>query len=159
VKQAYGDAVLPPKRPEDRVDVVAAAIVDDLDRPTRLLAARRTGPPALAGAWEFPGGKVDPGESALEALHREIREELGVQIHVGPPVLGPRNGGWWPLGERHRMRLWLAVVIAGDPKPLQDHDELRWLPLTDLAAVAWLPADLPIVAALLGRLVGGSPPT
>ena len=58
----------------------APAIVDDLDHPTRLLAARRTEPPALAGGWEFPGGKVDPGESPLAALHREIREELGVPV-------------------------------------------------------------------------------
>ena len=57
------DTVLPDPPLAPRL-VVGAAIVDDLDRPTRLLAARRTGPPALAGGWELPGGKVDPGEDA-----------------------------------------------------------------------------------------------
>ena len=135
------------------VNVVAAAIVDDLDRPTRLLAARRTEPPALAGGWEFPGGKVDPGESEHDALHREVREELGVTIRTGALVPGPEADGWWPLGERYRMRLWLAVVVAGDPQPLEDHDELRWLPTTNLRAVRWLPADRPVVRALEALLV------
>lgn len=131
----------------DRLEVVAAAIVDDLDHPARLLAARRTEPPALAGGWELPGGKVDRGESPAEALHREIREELGVSIRTGVELPGPDDGSW-PLGERYRMRVWLAVVIDGDPQPQQDHDALRWLPATNLYAVGWLAADRPIVRAL-----------
>jgi 8-oxo-dGTP diphosphatase len=141
----------------DRLDVVAAAIVDDLHDPTRLLAARRTEPPALAGGWEFPGGKVDPGESPAEALHREIREELGVGIRTGARLPGP-DDGWWPLGERYRMRIWLAVVTEGDPQPVESsHDELRWLPGTELYAVGWLPADRPIVRALERLMVRSAP--
>ena len=119
----------------ERLEVVAAAIVDDLDQPTRLLAARRTEPPALAGGWEFPGGKVDPGESVTEALHREIREELGVAIRTGPSVPAPDGDGGWPLGDRYRMHVWLAVVTDGDPQPIEDHDALQWLDRTDLYAV------------------------
>ena len=108
----------------DRQHVVAAAIVDDLDRPTRLLAARRTEPPALAGGWELPGGKVDPGETADEALHREIREELGVTVRTGALLPAPTEDGRWPLGDRYRMTVWLAVVVEGDPQPIEDHDAL-----------------------------------
>ena len=82
-------------RPERRL-VVAAAIVDDLVRPTRVLAARRTGPPALAGQWEFPGGKVERGEDPVAALHREIAEELGLALtlgdRAGARALGRRAG-------------------------------------------------------------------
>src|SRR5690625_7316137 len=60
--------------------VAAAAIVDDLRRPQALLAARRSAPKSLTGRWEFPGGKVEDGESDEAALHREIREELGVDV-------------------------------------------------------------------------------
>ena len=69
--------------------VVAAAIVDDLARPQRLLAARRRAPAELAGGWEFPGGKVEPDETPVAALHRELREELAVSVRLGAEVLGP----------------------------------------------------------------------
>jgi 8-oxo-dGTP diphosphatase len=131
-----------------RRDVVGAALVDDLDRPSRLLAARRTEPAALAGGWEFPGGKVDPGESPLQALHREVREELGVGIRLGAAIPGPLGMGLWPLGADFAMAVWLAVVVDGEPRPLEDHDLLTWLGPTDLYAVPWLPADLPIVRAV-----------
>ncbi len=134
------------------VHVVGAALVDDLARPTRVLAARRTAPPSLAGGWELPGGKVDPGEIALDALDREVREELGVEITLGDPVIGPHADGTWPLGEQYRIHVWLAEVRAGVPAPLEDHDEVRWLTLSELYAVPWLPADLPIVRAIAVHL-------
>ncbi len=127
--------------------VVGGAVVDDLDRPTVLLAARRTEPPRLAGGWELPGGKVDPGEEPLEALHRELAEELGVKVEVGVELVAP-NGLGWDLPPLHRMRVWLVRVVEGEPAPIEAHDELRRLPLGRWDEVAWLPADLPIVAAL-----------
>jgi 8-oxo-dGTP diphosphatase len=132
--------------------VVGAAIVDDLARPTTLLSARRTEPAKLAGGWEFPGGKVEPGEAQLDALRREIREELGVEIEVGSLLEGPQRDGW-PLGDNFVIQVWLARVSVGEPRPLEDHDRLQLLTRTELYDVAWLPADLPIVDAV-ARLMG-----
>ena len=127
--------------------VVGAAIVDDLDRPTTLLSARRTEPPELAGGWELPGGKVDDGEEPLDALLREIREELGVDIEVGALLEGPLACAW-PLGDRYVIQVWLAKILTGEPRPLEDHDRLRLLTKSELYGVAWLPDDLPIVKAI-----------
>jgi len=127
--------------------VVGAAIVDDLDRPTTLLSARRTEPPELAGGWELPGGKVEYGEEPLDALLREIREELGVDIEAGALLEGPLACAW-PLGDRYVIQVWLAKILAGEPCPLEDHDRLRLLTKSELYDVAWLPDDLPIVKAI-----------
>jgi 8-oxo-dGTP diphosphatase len=126
--------------------VVGAAIVMD----GRLLAAQRSNPPELRGGWEFPGGKVDPGESEHEALVRECVEELGVEI-----AMGRRVGGDWPLSNGYVMRIWLAGISAGIPHP-HEHLALRWLEPHELYDVAWLPADLPVVAAV-EKLLWGSP--
>jgi len=141
------------------VRVVGAAIVDSLERPTRLLAGRRSAPPALAGLWEFPGGKVEPGEDATQALVRELREELGIEARVGAEVpAGSRaleETGWgWPLKPGASMRVFFAEVSGGEPAPLEDHDELRWLSLSAgsdgvVESVEWIPADLPIVSAVV----------
>jgi 8-oxo-dGTP diphosphatase len=137
--------------------VVGGAVVDDLDRPRTLLAARRTEPPRLAGGWELPGGKVEPGEQPLEALHRELAEELGVKVEIGEELIGPDgaedgagNGGWL-LPPSHRMRVWLVRVVDGVPAPIESHDELRILEHGHWLDVGWLPADVPIVQALISR--------
>lgn len=133
--------------------VVGAAILDSPDKPTQLLAARRDAPAALAGLWEFPGGKVEEGEDPRAALVREVREELGVTLELGAEVVTDHPEGWL-LGNGARMRVWLSTVVAGDPQPLEDHDLLEWTGLTsgELHRLEWIPADRPIVDALLEQL-------
>lgn len=130
--------------------MVGAAIVDDLRSPRSLLAARRSAPEQYAGMWEFPGGKVEPGETCEAALHRELAEELGVEVALGAEITGPLAQGW-PLNQSAAMRVWLVQLTAGEPQPLEDHDELRWVRLDslELAELPWIPADLPIVSAML----------
>jgi 8-oxo-dGTP diphosphatase len=128
--------------------------VDSLAEPAMLLVARRSAPEQLAGLWEFPGGKVEPGEDPEVALRRELLEELGVGVQLGAELPAGSPGGW-PLNERAAMRVWFAEVTQGKPTPLEDHDELRWVPLADPDAVLglpWIPADFPIVRALLDIL-------
>jgi 8-oxo-dGTP diphosphatase len=139
--------------PDGRALVVGAAIVDDLERPSRLLAARRTEPAHLAGGWEIPGGKVEPGERPVDAVHREVLEELGVRVRLGAEVEAPDAAGW-DLPPRHVMRVWLATVTDGEPRPLEDHDELRVVPLDGWDVVGWLPADVPVVRAVAARRRG-----
>ncbi len=126
--------------------VVGAAIVDGNGR---LLAAQRADPPELAGGWEFPGGKVDPGEDDRTALIRECQEELGVLVEAGEQV-----GGDWPLAGGYVLRVWLAEIVEGEPEA-KEHLDLRWLAMHELYDVPWLPADLPIVRAVQGWLDGG----
>ncbi|MER6581674.1 (deoxy)nucleoside triphosphate pyrophosphohydrolase [Nonomuraea sp. NPDC001023] len=116
--------------------VVAAVIVAPGGR---VLAAQRAAPAALAGGWEFPGGKVDPGESEVAALVRECREELGVEIAVGARV-----GEDWALSEGYVMRVWLATLTSGTPEA-REHLALRWLGPGEYYDVEWLGADLPIM--------------
>lgn len=113
----------------------------------RLLAARRSAPARLAGGWELPGGKVEPGESVPEALVRELREELGIEVR---PL--ERVPGVWPLGRGLVLHVWTARLVSGEPEPLQDHDEVRWLDPGRLLDVPWLAQDLPAVARVAERL-------
>ncbi|MDY3049064.1 MAG: (deoxy)nucleoside triphosphate pyrophosphohydrolase [Rothia sp. (in: high G+C Gram-positive bacteria)] len=136
------------------VQVVGAAILDSLTSPARLLVAQRSAPPALAGLWEFPGGKLEAGESCQQALHRELAEELGVQVRLGQEISGPHPQGW-VLNEKAAMRVWCAEITDGRAAALQDHADLRWLPLdARVLELPWIPADLPIVEALLTELAG-----
>lgn len=124
------------------VIVGAAIVVDGL-----VLGCERSQPPEVAGRWEFPGGKVEPGESDVDALVRECNEELGVLIAVGERV-----GADVPLAHgRAVLRVWLAEIVRGVPQPLE-HASLRWFSARELHSVPWLPADAPIVDELVRLL-------
>jgi 8-oxo-dGTP diphosphatase len=129
----------------ERIVVVGAALLDG----GRLLAARRSAPPELAGRWELPGGKVEAGETPEAALVRELREELGVEVE---PV--ERVPGEWPLKPPYVLKVWTARLLpgSGEPKPLQDHDALRWLAPDEIWSVNWLDQDVPAVRDVLARL-------
>jgi 8-oxo-dGTP diphosphatase len=114
-------------------------------RGERVLAARRSAPAELAGGWEFPGGKLEADETPAAAVVRECREELGVEV----VVLGQLGVASSATIE---LQLWAVRLPAGEPVPLQDHDEVRWLAQAELDAVDWLPIDrvlLPSVRRLL----------
>ncbi|MFD5462812.1 (deoxy)nucleoside triphosphate pyrophosphohydrolase [Kitasatospora sp. NPDC127059] len=118
-----------------------------LIRGGRVLAARRNSPAAVAGRWEFPGGKTEPGETEAQALERELREELGVRARALR-----RLPGAWTVRPGLELRFWAAELLAGEPSALADHDELRWLGPAELESVDWIGHDrevLPQVAALL----------
>jgi 8-oxo-dGTP diphosphatase len=123
--------------------VVGGAVLDG----GRLLAARRTAPPALAGRWELPGGKVESGEREEQALVRELREELGIDVE---PVA--RVAGEWPIRQGLVLHVWRARLLKGTPTPLQDHDELRWVTPEEAFDVDWLDQDVPAVAAVVEAL-------
>ncbi|WP_460069087.1 (deoxy)nucleoside triphosphate pyrophosphohydrolase [Streptomyces sp. YKOK-I1] len=129
----------------ERTVVVGAALLDA----GRLLAARRSAPPELAGRWELPGGKVEPGERPEAALVRELREELGVDTEAVARVPGE-----WPLRAPYVLQVWTARLRPGSaaPAPLQDHDELRWLAPDEIWDVPWLDQDVPAVRETLTRL-------
>ncbi|HEY0699012.1 MAG TPA: (deoxy)nucleoside triphosphate pyrophosphohydrolase, partial [Micromonospora sp.] len=119
--------------------VVGAAII----RTGRVLACARSRPAELAGMWEFPGGKVEPGEDEVAALVRECAEELAVEVEIGVRV----GGDVRMAHGRSVLRVYVARLLAGEPVALE-HAELRWLAADQLDSVAWLPADVPVVAAL-----------
>ena len=124
------------------IEVVAGVITDARGR---ILLARRTEGRDLAGLWEFPGGKREPGESAEEALARELREELGIDATVGPRVIAVPHR--YPhkrlLLDVRRVSTWKST-----PKGL-DGQALAWVPPHKLASYAMPGADRPVVAALL----------
>jgi 8-oxo-dGTP diphosphatase len=123
--------------------VVAAALLDDEGR---VLLQQRAPGRQMAGLWEFPGGKVEPGERPEAALARELHEELG--IGVDEACLAPAGFASAPLGERHLvLLLYLCGKWRGQPRPL-DASALKWLRPGDMIAAEMPPADGPLVALL-----------
>jgi 8-oxo-dGTP diphosphatase len=126
-------------------EVVGVAILEQ----GRVLAARRAQPPAMAGLWELPGGKLEPGESVDQAAVREIGEELGCAIEVTGSLDGSSR-----IGDGLVLRVVLARLASGDPVP-SEHDAVRWLRAGELDEVTWAEADVPFLDPLRDLMASG----
>lgn len=98
--------------------------------------------------WEFPGGKVEAGESPEEALRREIREELEVEVNVGDLI----DTIEYDYPAFHLSMKCYACTIAGGSPHLLEHEAARWLSADQLDSVAWLPADITLIPKIAGLL-------
>jgi 8-oxo-dGTP diphosphatase len=123
--------------------VTAAALVDG---DGRVLVQQRPEGTAMAGLWEFPGGKIEPGESPEAALVRELREELGIDVETA--CLAPAVFASEPLGGRHLLLLlYVCRKWGGSPAALQA-SALRWARPVELHRLDMPPADKPLIALL-----------
>jgi mutator protein MutT len=123
------------------VHVVAGVVIDTEER---VLIAQRPAGKHLAGGWEFPGGKLKPGEKRLAGLTRELLEEIGITIAKPRPLMRIRHS--YSYGDV-LLDIWVVRSYSGQPQGL-DGQALRWCTQEELATADLLPADRPIVAAL-----------
>lgn len=125
--------------PSKKIEVVAAIILRD----GRIFATQR-GYGEWKDWWEFPGGKIEPGESTEDALKREIREELATEIEVDELLTTVE----YDYPKFHlTMHCYLCTIISGDLS-LLEHEDARWLALDELDCVKWLPADKDVIEKL-----------
>lgn len=155
--------------PADRLAtcIVVAGLVGAPDG--RVLITRRTGPAELAGLWEFPGGKIEPGEGPAEALVRELDEELALPIRVGSTLVPPAQiataQGFWPISRSLQMICLHASADTTAVRLSPAHDGHRWSSPSELANLPgeqWVPADRAVVAEFLdcrGATPAGGGPT
>jgi mutator protein MutT len=127
--------------PTSLIHVVAGVVIDSHER---VLIAQRPAGKHLAGGWEFPGGKLKPGEERRKGLARELLEEIGITIATPRPLMRIRHS--YSYGDV-LLDTWVVRSYSGHPQSL-DAQALRWCTHEELAAAELLPADRPIVAAL-----------
>lgn len=125
------------------IKVTAAIICDDMEKPSKIFATAK-GYGEFKGQWEFPGGKIEEGETSEEALVREIREELDVDIEVGSLIHTIEYD--YPTFHLS-MDCFLAKVNEGR-MVLKEAEAARWLTKSELYDVQWLPADLSLIEVL-----------
>lgn len=120
---------------------VTAALIE---REGCYLAALRPFGDENGGLWEFPGGKIRPGETPEVCLKREIREELGIEIEVKDLYMTSRGGD---LTRPIELMVYRVSWVGGDPKP-REHAALRWIEPSQFHAIDWSPADVPVADRL-----------
>lgn len=120
--------------------LVAAAVIE---QDGQFLVTKRQAGVHLAGRWEFPGGKCEPGESLAVCLVRELREELNVEAEVGPEIFVISHDYPDRTVELH----FLTCTVLGVPEP-QLGQEMRWVPRAELGTLQFLPADAPLIDRL-----------
>lgn len=123
-----------------QINVVGAVIVRD----GTILCAQRGWGGSLPGLWEFPGGKIEPGETARAALEREILEELECVVEVGEQLMTTSYA--YDFGEVTLTTFWCAMV-SGTPR-LTEHADAVWLAPSELHTLEWAPADIPTVQSI-----------
>lgn len=123
-----------------QINVVGAVVVKD----GTILCAQRGPSGSLAGLWEFPGGKIEPGETPQQALAREIDEELRCRVEVGTRVAETTHEYDFGIVTLTTFR---CDLIAGTPQ-LTEHADVRWLAPSELDSLDWAPADIPAVSVL-----------
>lgn len=138
-------------RTKKSIRVVAALIRQD----GRVLLTQRKPGRHLGLSWEFPGGKVEAGETDDEALRRELQEELGVTVTVGSRCFETRHT--YGAREMHLL-VYRCRLIEGDPKPL-DVNAVEWVEEKRIREREFLPADMPLVHGLAHGLIGDDPPS
>ena len=129
---------------QDVLEVVGAVIRGDVDGAPAVLAFRRRAEKSAGGKWEFPGGKVEQTETQSVALAREIREELGIEVGVGPLVARART----PVGSRVIDLACYWVTVQEVPTESSDHDVIQWVTSADLRTLDWAEPDLPAVEVI-----------
>ena len=125
--------------------VVAALIRNE----GKVLLTQRWPGGHLGLTWEFPGGKVEAGETDAQALHRELQEELGIDTQIGSMCFETKHG--YPGREIH-LRVYRAKLISGEPKAI-DVNDMEWADQTKLLEKKFPPADMPLVKGLVEGLV------
>lgn len=123
--------------------IVTAALVD---ADARVLLQKRPAGKPMAGLWEFPGGKLEPGETPEAALVRELQEELGITTHQS--CLAPATFASEPLDDRHLVLLLYICRKWGGIPALHHAEELRWVHPNEMFALPMPPADLPLIGIL-----------
>jgi len=115
----------------------------------RVLLAKRPNHNHLAGLWEFPGGKIENGESAVECLTRELAEEL--DISVDPREVAPFDLSFYEYGMKRILLIAMTITgFSGVPRPVE-HAELKWVEIDELESMSLAPADVPVARRLVKR--------